>query len=221
MADLRDEVILDGNYPAVVLRSLVANLQLLIEEIWQSPRRLEEVARSSYHHANSFEKIVLGSSPGGRKLVWHYWPQAETPDAEIEIHNHRWKFASLVLAGRLEAHTYQVADDGDIERRHCYYESPGSSQNYDLEWDSDVRLRLIRTEIFERDMSYFQPREEIHSAIATLPGTATVIVQDSEARISCDVYTQISNTADQRVVEGLSVSELRGRLRVLEHLVRG
>ena len=69
---------------------------------------LSAIACVSYKHANGFSKLVLGESESGR-LRLHIWE----PDAAAEenIHEHRWHFASAVIAGSIESEIWVDAFD--------------------------------------------------------------------------------------------------------------
>src|SRR5215213_7737120 len=72
---------------------------VLSEVIGASADCLTRLARSSYVHANGFEKLICGAAaPEGAKIRLHVWPAA-TNDAQT--HDHSWSFYSHILLGSI------------------------------------------------------------------------------------------------------------------------
>jgi hypothetical protein len=78
---------------------LVITLSKLIED----ETRMREVSQRSYLHPNGFVKLVLHQL-GDAKLRLHFWSGHQ--EAEENIHNHRWVFASKVMTGLLRSELY-------------------------------------------------------------------------------------------------------------------
>ncbi len=85
----------------------------LIKQIISSPALLDEVSARSYLHGNGFLKVVLLDR--GYKLRLHVWFPGSA--CEENIHDHRWSFASTILAGSLVSEIWQdvAAGQGGTE----------------------------------------------------------------------------------------------------------
>ena len=104
--------------------------------------------RATVHH-NGFVKLVVvdteeWDSPSlrGFRLVLHVWDPAVAPHSVEEIHNHRWRFASVLLCGALKwEHFHEY--DGEDEPIPCLeyeYRSPGRDTGYRLQPRGPVTL---------------------------------------------------------------------------------
>jgi hypothetical protein len=87
-----------------LLRSLL--VALLTDE-----RELAVIAQRSYLHGNGFYKLEL-LRHAGFKVRLHVWKPGTL--AEENIHDHRWAFASHVLAGELRSELFVDDASGDV-----------------------------------------------------------------------------------------------------------
>jgi hypothetical protein len=112
-----------GGDPKEVMSGVVHSLQYYaksglvrdLSAIRENIAWLEAVAGQSYRHANGFSKLVLADSECGR-LRLHIWEPGSA--AEENIHEHRWHFASAVLAGSIESEVWVDA----LDRRAATFE---------------------------------------------------------------------------------------------------
>jgi hypothetical protein len=104
--------------------------------------------RAVVHH-NGFVKLVVVDTDEwdalplqGFRLVLHVWDPAVAPHSVEEIHNHRWRFASVLLCGALKwEHFHEY--DGEDEPIPCLeyeYRSPGRGTGYRLRPRGPVTL---------------------------------------------------------------------------------
>lgn len=104
--------------------------------------------RATVHH-NGFVKLVVVDTDEwdslplkGFRLVLHVWDPAVAPHSVEEIHNHRWRFASVLLRGALKwEHFHEY--DGEDEPIPCLeyeYRSPGRDTGYRLRPRGPVTL---------------------------------------------------------------------------------
>jgi hypothetical protein len=105
-----------------------ATFRSLLSEISASGELLDEVSRRSVRHPNGFGKIVLLAS-SGYKLRLHIWHDLdEHPDDSREnIHNHRWDFSMVLLAGSYRHQEYRPADGGQDFQAYMYQSSADKS----------------------------------------------------------------------------------------------
>jgi len=137
----------------------------LLSEISASRDLLDEVADRSVWHPNGFGKIVLLSGPG-YNLRLHIWHESgDIPDDSQEnIHNHRWDFAMVLLAGSYRHQEYRLAEGGSDF--HAYaYQSSADKSSYSLTPVGSKPLRCVfEARLFEGSR-YTIASEVIHRVI--------------------------------------------------------
>lgn len=106
-----------------VLRDDLTGVAALLDDVASTPRRAATVARSSYWHSNGFAKLVLHRHRSPElSLRLHVWT-GDRPAPAVDyqnIHNHRWAFGSVVLAGALDVDEFEEASDpGDPKALVC------------------------------------------------------------------------------------------------------
>ena len=104
--------------------------------------------RAAVHH-NGFVKLVVvdtdewdSLSLQGFRLVLHVWDPVVAPHSVEEIHNHRWRFASVLLCGALKWEHFHEYDglDEPIPCLEYEYRSPGRDTGYRLRPRGPVTL---------------------------------------------------------------------------------
>jgi hypothetical protein len=90
-------------------------------------------------HNNGFSKVSLCKIAGGWNVRLHVWPAGQ---ADARIHDHRWSFVSIALAGTLDVSNYVAADagDGQATPRYRLYDAIGNGEKR-LERADDATLR--------------------------------------------------------------------------------
>jgi hypothetical protein len=142
-----------------------ATFRSLLSEISASRDLLDEIASRSVWHPNGFGKIVLLSGPG-YNLRLHVWHESDNmPDASREnIHNHRWDFAMVLLAGSYRHQEYRLADDG--RDFHAYsYQSSADKPSYSLTPIGKKPLRCVFEARLLEGSRYTIASEVIHRVI--------------------------------------------------------
>jgi hypothetical protein len=137
----------------------------LLSEISSSRDLLDEVASRSVWHPNGFGKIVLLSCPT-YKLRLHVWRESDdTPDdARENIHNHRWDFAMMLLAGSYRHQEYRHASGG--REFHAYgYRSAADKSSYSLTPTGMKQLRCVFEARLFQGSRYTIANEVIHRVI--------------------------------------------------------
>lgn len=155
IADVRDDLKAFGrHYFLAYARSICGQ-----------PELLEQVSRRSYLHGNGFYKIVLEDNDLFR-LRLHIWQPGAR--AEENIHDHRWHFASTVLAGTLET---EIWEDG----------LPGHGEDF------DEYLYLSRSADAEaRNVYMGKARVALKQRIINVPGDAYCMLSSVMHRIVYD-----------------------------------
>lgn len=226
MAALLDQVKLalrSADEPLSALTTLRATspLAALLKQIRRDRSSLAELASCSYRHRNGFDKIVLASAGnGGMKLVLHVWPLSDLP-CQDHIHDHRWDFASVVLAGTLKLDMYQRDQVGEAYTLMRYRSLPGPG-NCALELDGTMVVSAHASVTMTTGSSYSWSADVLHRAYG-LPGqlTATLIVQGPARRSDTSVLVAGNGAghreAGRQAVRQLRTAQLERTLAALPH----
>jgi len=91
-----------------------ASFRSTLTEILDSETRLRDIAGRSFWHDNGFAKIVLLSQPR-YKLRLHIWKEVEqfSISPRGNIHNHRWDFSTILLAGSYRHQEFRPSRRGE------------------------------------------------------------------------------------------------------------
>jgi len=143
-----------GNVLTSAFADPVASAGLL--DSWASGLEAGEIydrGRSQMHN-NGFSKISLVRLEGGWNLRLHVWPAGK---GDQRVHDHRWSFASIAVAGALDVMNYAaspVADgDDDPTQRYRLYDATG---------DGEKRLERIEDNELRPSSSYRIGRGAFH-----------------------------------------------------------
>lgn len=144
---------------------------------------LAAVTARSYRHPNGFAKIVLhDAGPAGASIRLHVWPTAgvheqfeDVPRGDTAPHEHRWKFASTVLAGSgLLVEEFTGDRSGVLHDRFVFEPTVRA----ELRADGDARLASRGFWVRNRDDVYGCDTDIIHTVAPIDHGmTATLVVQ--------------------------------------------
>ncbi|MEV3978227.1 hypothetical protein [Nonomuraea sp. NPDC049758] len=134
-------------------------------------------------HPNGFTKIPLSASADKRRLFLHVW---ENPASDSQIHDHRWGFTSIVLAGHLVNTTYNlepcVSGMSDMRGAHiATYSSDGATFALEPAGGSAV-VPVVRARVtLSRGEQYSQEPTELHR-VAAAAGTVTFVARDRHVK---------------------------------------
>lgn len=172
--------------------------------------RLEAAASRSYVHANGFLKIVLLAGVEF-KLRLHLWLSTTAGPTERpeDVHNHRWDFASHMLAG---SYRYQqfAPDDGGLPYYRYIYEPVGGSGSFSLRERGMQGLSCVFDATIGAGCTYLLRGEVLHRVIGgpSRP-TATLMLQAAAKRPVTDLYAAVPLGQDRIVpVERLAPAAL-------------
>ncbi|WP_433021690.1 hypothetical protein [Kribbella sp. CA-294648] len=141
-----DELINSGRL-ATYLKSLL---------VGRSSHRLEEIY--AFEHPNGFTKVVLADRSGAWSLRLHYWPPGV---GDVDIHSHRWHFASFVLKGTIQTSSHQVSVGTEFEMLDCF---PSERGDYRMEHRGIVGLTTLIEQHHSTGDTYFHSLEGLHKA---------------------------------------------------------
>lgn len=138
--------------------------------------QLALMAARSYEHANGFDKLVLEVGSGW-KMRFHYWPTPEASLDGVNIHNHRWDFASSILLGTLQAHYYEVTEDVGGALDAFSYESPDGSNAYRFTLRGRAGATLVETTQLPVGITYALDHQRSHRVSVIDSPAASLVLQ--------------------------------------------
>jgi hypothetical protein len=166
-----------------------------IDLLLASERDAAAAASASYEHPNGFDKLVLASLPSGHKVVLHAWPAAPAGRGrkDANLHNHRWHFATRVLAGSYRYTEYEDAppdaSSAPVFHEHRYT-TDGTDGGHQLTAQGPRRLAIARSLRLCRGDVYLLHSSVIHSIALDDEGpTVTLFVQGPAVRESTKVFS--------------------------------
>ncbi|WP_328875993.1 hypothetical protein OHT76_41220 [Streptomyces sp. NBC_00287] len=140
----------------------------LIYAITRDEDRFSGVVHRSVVHPNGFVKIVLLSTVDYR-LRLHVWRENGTAPMEFQesIHNHRWDFASTILAGAYRHQEYQLSETGEpfLEYR---YQPAEDRRSYTLVPVGNRTLRCVFDARLAQGTGYSMTSVVLHRVVPDL-----------------------------------------------------
>jgi hypothetical protein len=192
------------------LRWLSNDLALLRDET-NAQTNAEEMAHGSYRHPNGFEKILLAELPKGIKLLIHVWTTETLANASAaeHIHNHRWPFATLILAGSYRFETYQVDEEAGADFLYRYA-SPGASDTFTLSLSGRAKLTDQISFDLLTDAICTSDSATVHRVIPVALPLVTLFLQGPPDRKATTVVSPTAVEApDAHPIERLDLQQWR------------
>jgi hypothetical protein len=193
------QVLADPGHLSGVLKSLVSDEYLLAA-----------AAKRSYTHDNGFDKIVIAASPGGWLLRLNVWWPGREPHTE-NIHNHRWDFASAIVAGSCRAEYFHCAEDGEEQHAYIYRRRAGS---YTHEYIGTRRAEMVLSSAMAGGTHYIMTHRLMHR-VSTSRGqlAATVMLHSPERSAEAMTLASTQLSAEAATAKApMRAALLAGRL---------
>lgn len=161
----------------------------LVNRPLREPTELSNVASKSYAHPNGFRKIVVAKTDSGATLRVHHWPSGD--EGGSNVHNHRWAFSSVIIAGRNRSALFTLADadSGALVERYRF-ESGQAGREYGLVAVGQDRLAATSTDEFGPGSIYGLRAEQLHQVCCD-PGTISLVLTGPLERDHTDVFRSI------------------------------
>lgn len=203
------------------------NALTIVEQVLEDETLLAGIASRSYRHINHFDKVVLVGSdrPSAYRLTLHLWrPPYRADEMRDElIHDHRFNFWSVILAGALVSENFQLGETGDVFKRYHYVpESRGRTFRDFYEYRGEVRLKRSATKVRQAGESYFLAAPSVHRIV--LPQselTCSLVLRGPRLREYSAVFNTTYPNANIQFDNVMFASrELRERLTVLAAALR-
>lgn len=204
------------------------NVNSILMSVLQNSALLYEISKRSYKHSNGFYKIVLGElDVCGAKLRLHIWKSSAytIKFEDNDIHNHRWDFASLILAGEFLHEVYDFDSDGKICLYHYHYFSPEKSNVFSLDFVGKNNIKKTREFIQKPGECYYLSSNILHKVRVSGENiSATLFLQSPVIKGNTDILTldkrHKDHTKSQKVaIERLSATELSGLIEDLSFIL--
>lgn len=176
----------------------------MVQRLLQEPAKLSNVTSRSYAHPNGFRKLVVAETDSGATLRVHHWPVGGAEGSNI--HNHRWAFSSVIVAGRTRSALFTFTDDGAPVERYRF-ESGQAGRQYELV--AVGRERLTATSIYELGPGsiYTLSAEQLHQVCCD-PGTVSMVLTGPAERDHTDVFRSARLEPQSLYLEPLRPSEV-------------
>ncbi|MBW4704333.1 hypothetical protein [Micromonospora sp. RL09-050-HVF-A] len=189
-------------------------LSALLTELLDDDSRADAVAARSHPHALGFDKFILATFGEFGQLRMHVWWPGR-PRMREHVHDHRFDFSSVVVAGRLDCRYYHPARSGAVLTR--YRES---SRDGESAWRFDlvdvVSVRETLAVQLTPGSSYSMPYDLLHRVEAASTTTVTLMLQGRLSRDWSSVLVDTTETVPARVGRRtFDTEEMRGRLMAL------
>lgn len=189
-------------------------LRLLLAQLLRSEEALTSVQTRSYYHHNGFRKLVLLQNKAF-KLRLHLW-EARSERHHENIHDHRWNFASALLAGSFKTVVWEEDAAGTEVRLDCTYTPAQEGRAYGVRENGQVRLRAQATHTLRASDVYYMPASTLHQV--TDPGegaTRTLMLTATPVLDSCKLYAEQAIPEADKVNVPFSQMEIRQELTTL------
>ena len=177
----------------------IASIRSYLQKTLLMPAVLKQIAASSYSHPNRFVKIDLGSMLSkhhvNRIHIWH-----ESATGYSDVHNHRWHFKSLVLAGSLQERLYKLSESKDAQPFFEMEYKRSTLSSFQLVPTQVEQLECVQTINHRAGAIYSRDAEALHSVRCASAYAATWFATTQVNRDFSEVY--------KRSVENPQVSYL-------------
>jgi hypothetical protein len=167
------------------------NFGALLYQLLGNEAALVAIQQRSYYHHNGFRKLVLLQN-ASFKLRLHLW-EARQEHHHENIHDHRWNFASRLLAGRFQTVIWEEDADGPETRLDCTYTPAQDGNTYGVRENGQVRLRQQATHWLQAGDLYYMPASTLHQV--TDPGqghTRSLMLTAPPVLAGCKLYAEHS-----------------------------
>jgi hypothetical protein len=196
-----------------------ADFARVIRSVLSKPDLLCRICASSYIHANGFYKIVLLSSDErDYKLRLHVWPPRKEgrPYRRADIHDHRWDFGSLILAGSYTHEEYKPNRAGILTRKYEYVPLARDGL-FNLRYLGEARLKRTFRCLMVAGTRYTLDAGVLHYVVQESEHlTATLVLRGKRSRRSTFVFSRRQKTLHQEVAStSLTTEALRSVLQSL------
>jgi hypothetical protein len=185
---------------------------------------LPAIMAESYMHANGFFRISFPAIPSSPvRIRLHVWSNAQAGESshdEPDAHNHKWPFASRVLAGGL-AHDILHVKPGQGPYEHFQHVDLGD--RYKLVSAGRVSLELTGVRTTPAGITYSMGPQTVHRVVPQGGQYSATLVAEL-ARLSdiTDVFANANRHKSEQVTpQRLPVTEIATELKRVINAMKG
>ena len=209
---------IDPQSPAIA-ESVLRNLDVteLIESCLDRANAsiLHAMAKQSYIHANGFYRISFPAAQSiPARIRFHIWPIAHRVPRASDIpdaHNHKWAFASRILAGGLSHDILKVRlGYGDVD----HFRHIDMGGRYELRVAGQATLDLVGVEVTAAGTIYSMDSATVHRVFpAQGQYSCSLVVELAPVRGATDVFASTErHSAGQVNPRRLTAAEIAAQL---------
>jgi hypothetical protein len=184
----------------------------IIASICASDHLLAECSSNSVTHPLGFDKLTLIATPSYQLKLHIWWPTSRNRARE-DIHDHRFSFASVVLAGSLKTEIFRLDESGTPMARLTEHRDGGDgSYLFDDAGTAGVRHREVS--IMGAGSAYYLHSEVLHRvSVDECDLVATLFLKLPPVRHHTTVLVDRSTSAKRcRTRQGLDPLTTRRKL---------
>lgn len=182
-----------------------------VERLLANPAQLVDVVSRSYAHPNGFRKLVIALPADGTRLRVHHWPRKDVEPSNV--HNHRWAFASAIVAGRVNSALFTIGEQGEAVERYRFEPSHAGGR-YTLSATGRGLISTTGIAEFSPGSTYAIRAEQLHQVRAD-PDTLSLVLSGPPERDHTDVFRPATLRPQSRDLPLLSLQEVRESLELL------
>lgn len=169
-----------------------ANLKVLLGAVLEDGVLLRRIAGRSVWHPNGFAKIVLLSQLNYR-LRLHFWnrPAGRPVVFQENIHNHRWDFCTVILAGGYRHQEFRASVGGMKFFGYHYCKDPADPGLYVLVPTGTRTLECAFDAVLPSGARYTMSSDVLHRVIRDSCAPAVSLVLEGPHQVrDVQVFSQ-------------------------------
>ncbi|MGW6936463.1 hypothetical protein ACWGE0_40850 [Lentzea sp. NPDC054927] len=195
----------------------------LVERTLADKASVRRIAEISYRHDNGFTKLVVGATAQSR-IRFHIWSTSQT--SESNVHNHRWDFASMVLAGALHMEYFDIASGNVdpsrpeiVELEAFQYLPPSRQDCYELRRLGPVNAVRRSDIVADTGYLYQLAHDRLHRVTAPVTPAVTCFISAPAKTDHTTVLRHPAAPLEDGRVKRLTVAETRTELSMIRNLL--
>jgi hypothetical protein len=209
-----------GDTVLLAINKFLANpfhLSVLIHHVLRTESFLDAVLKESYYHENGFHKIVLLSGQSFKLRLHHFGSGVKLPMENV--HDHRWAFASSILAGSLKMDLFEVHECEGEALIHYRYDSNKSTGEYTTTRVGKKFIRKTETRTYSAGDQYLMLPTDLHRIINKAgEESITLILTGNPKGQTCNLYAKRTIRKEEKKMVSYS-EEMEGMLKALSEKI--
>jgi hypothetical protein len=196
-------------------------IKCFLDELTSDKATIEKIAQNSVFHPNGFYKLVIAEGIRGERVRLHFWTKESNfivSKRKPDIHDHFWKFSSLVITGALESQLFVPSTAHSASEYRHYKLFDVSNHSYKLQTMGNANLLFNGSNICEGGDIYYLSESECHR-VECVNDTATLVLQGYRQRKDNNIYTtEVKNELSVNTMQKLKPDDVFDVLNVIKAL---